>query len=515
MALRINYNYQADFTHVNLLKTERNLNTALERLSTGYRINSAKDDAAGLFIADQLKLVAEALDQASRNAQDGISAAQIAEASLSQIYDKLTTMYTKAEQAANDTNDVNARQALQKDIMKLVDAIDKIASTSEFNGLKLLDGTFKNKVVHFGPRASQSLKISIDGARASDLGAYVLDASGKSTGDNTKAYSALISGNWQFGSGDVIKVAGVDLSSDVTSGAVDAKEIADAINNNSTLQKLGFSASAKNVSVAGAEWTNITVGDDDTVTIKFYVGADTSTADVSITYNAGEVITLDDLVSKINTQASAAGVSLRAKAENNRLVLETDGETIGAEVTIVDSTSGSGEETSVDLQQLLQLSSSTKVTEKDGDTSTGSAVKVGDLTIVAPDGYNYDFTGITSTTEGLGIADSGSGSEYDLNSLNVVDNSKAELAMKVIDVAIKKVDSMRSSLGSIQINLQAIIDNNNFAATQTREAESRIRNVDFAKEMAEFTRQQTLMQSGMAMLAQANQLPQLVLQLLR
>ncbi len=87
--------------------------------------------------------------------------------------------------------------------------------------------------------------------------------------------------------------------------------------------------------------------------------------------------------------------------------------------------------------------------------------------------------------------------------------------MKIIDGAIKKIDSMRSYLGSVQINLQALIDNNNFAATQTREAESRIRNVDFAKEMAEFTRQQTLMQSGMAMLAQANQLPQLVLQLLR
>ncbi len=157
MALRINYNYQADFTHVNLLKTERNLNTALERLSTGYRINSAKDDAAGLFIADQLKLVANALDQGARNAQDGISAAQIAESSLAQIYDKLVTMYTKAEQAASDTNDPNARAALQGDIQKLVDAIDKISSTAEFNGLKLLDGSFKNKVIHFGPRADQNL----------------------------------------------------------------------------------------------------------------------------------------------------------------------------------------------------------------------------------------------------------------------------------------------------------------------------------------------------------------------
>ena len=126
------------------------------------------------------------------------------------------------------------------------------------------------------------------------------------------------------------------------------------------------------------------------------------------------------------------------------------------------------------------------------------------LSIQGQNGLEADF-GLTAGT-------------YNINSLQTIDvttQEGAEKAMKIIDGAIKKIDSMRSYLGSVQINLQALIDNNNFAATQTREAESRIRNVDFAKEMAEFTRQQTLMQSGMAMLAQANQLPQLVLQLLR
>ncbi|MDQ7055144.1 MAG: flagellin [Persephonella sp.] len=148
-----------------------------------------------------------------------------------------------------------------------------------------------------------------------------------------------------------------------------------------------------------------------------------------------------------------------------------------------------------------------------GTASTVSGLKVGSLDILGPDSYNYDLSGISG---GLGVTTAtGSATMHNLNALDVTDNASAELAMKVINTTIKKVDSLRSALGSIQINLQAIIDNNDFSATQTREAESRIRNVDFAKEMSNFTKQQTLMQSGMAMLAQANQLPQLVLQLLR
>ncbi|SMO69093.1 flagellin [Balnearium lithotrophicum] len=507
MALRINYNYQADFTHVNLLKTERNLNTALERLSTGYRINSAKDDAAGLFIADQLKLVANALDQGSRNAQDGISAAQIAESSLSQIYDKLVTMYTKAQQAAADTNDANARQALQKDIQKLVDAIDKIASTSEFNGLKLLDGTFQNKVIHFGPRADQTLSISIDSARAKDLGAYVVNGTGQSVAyQDTLANTLTNNPDYEFKTTETINIGGVTLTP-TNNEITDAKRIADFVNNNETLKELGFQATAKNKSVADNTWQNIAVGSDDSVTFNFYVGPEES-PDFSITYTGGSTITLDDLIQKINSEAAAKGLDLTAKAENNKLVLETNGETVAIEASV--TAGGTAGNTSFNLGQFIQGGSSITV---DDSNTKGTAIKVGDLTVLAPESYAYDFTGVSSA---LGLTSAtGTALLNNLNSLDVTNNANAELAMKVIDTTIKKVDSMRSSLGSIQINLQAIVDNNNFAATQTREAESRIRNVDFAKEMAEFTRQQTLMQSGMAMLAQANQLPQLVLQLLR
>ncbi len=286
MALRINYNFQADFTHANLLKTEYNMNKSLERLATGYRINRAADDAAGLYIADQLKTYAISLDQGTRNAADGVSIAQIAQGSLSEIYNILNDIKSKTIQAANDSNDATTRQQIQQDINNLVDAISKIFQDTEFNGVNLFSsGTAVGFTIHYGGRVDQELRIT---------------------------------------------------------------------------------------------------------------GA-------------------------------------------------TAGATAGA------------------------------------DSTTASTVLIGSTT------YTIDVTTQTNAN----------------NSISVVDS------------LIQAVDNLAAQFGSYQIELEKIISNNNTQRVNTSEAESRIRNVDFAKEMSEFTRNQILMQSGTAMLAQANQLPQLVLQLLR
>ncbi|MGC8942356.1 MAG: flagellin, partial [Sulfurihydrogenibium sp.] len=136
MAMRINYNYSSDFTLVNLNNTERSLNKSLERLSTGFRINRAADDAAGYFISDQLKTYAVSLEQATRNANDGISIAQIAQGALNQVYNILNDIKSKAIQASN-TSDDTSRGQIQQDINSLVDAISKIFKNTEFNGLNL------------------------------------------------------------------------------------------------------------------------------------------------------------------------------------------------------------------------------------------------------------------------------------------------------------------------------------------------------------------------------------------
>jgi flagellin len=504
-ALRINYNFQAEFSHTNLLKTERSLNSSIEKLSTGYRINSAKDDAAGLFIADQLNLVASALDQGVRNAQDGISAAQIAETTLAQIYDKLVSIYTKIEQAANDTNAAINRRALQSDIDQLVDAIDKIAKSSEFNGKKLLDGSFQNQYIHYGPRSEQKLSISIDSAKAEDLGAYVLKGDGKTSADNAKTLTSLISNSdFEYDSAsDTINIQGVSITLSPSPALTDAKAIADAINSNASLQAIGIEASAVNKSVAGAVWQDITVDGTSGLEIKFYVGPET-TADFTISYAKGSTVTLQDIIDKINFEANQNNLNLVAKEVGGQLVLETQGETIAVEIV---TTSG---QTGINLAQFIEGASGSV-----SNGNTGSAVKVGDLRVFGEGAFGYDLTGLSSTSTGLGLAASGTATKESINQIKVDTNDNAEFYLNLVDKVIKKVDSLRANLGSIQINLETIIQNNEFASVQQREAESRIRNVDFAKEMANFTRYQTLMQSGMAMMAQANQLPQMVLQLLR
>ena len=502
--LRINYNFQSEFGHVNILKTERSLNTSLERLETGYRINSAKDDAAGLFIADQLNLVANALDQGVRNSQDGISAAQIAETSLSQIYDKLVSIYTKAEQAANDVNSALSRSALQQDINQLIDAIDRIAKSAEFNGKKLLDGSFKNQYIHYGPRADQKLTMSIDSATATDLAAYTVRGSGQTVAGTT-GLATLLTNNrdFRFDAGsDTVQVQGINIESSLIDGSItDAKAIADAINQNAELQKKGIEASATNLSIADTAFSTISVGTGG-LDINFYVGPET-TADFTLSYASGSSVSLTQIIDDINSKARDLGLNLVAKEEGGKLVLETEGETVALEVV-------AGVGTTVDLSTLVQGATGSV---NDG---TGSAVKVGDLTLVGSDSYAYDFTGVSTTSTGLGLSAVDTATKSSLKTSAKVDtNANAEFTLRLVNAVIKKVDKMRADLGSIQISLETIIQNNEFSAVQQREAESRIRNVDFAKEMANFTRYQTLMQSGMAMLAQANQLPQLVLQLLR
>jgi flagellin len=167
MAMRINYNYSSDFTLVNLNNTERSLNKSLERLSTGFRINRAADDAAGYFISDQLKTYAISLDQATRNANDGISIAQIAQGALQQVYNILNDIKSKAIQASN-TSDDTSRGQIQQDINSLVDAISKIFKDTEFNGLNLFSsGTSTTFTIHYGGRIDQELTIIAAAAGAS------------------------------------------------------------------------------------------------------------------------------------------------------------------------------------------------------------------------------------------------------------------------------------------------------------------------------------------------------------
>ena len=531
MAVKINFNQASAQTHTSLVRNERAMTKSLLRLSTGTRILNAADDSAGLFIADMLSTVAKAYEQGNRNIQTGISALQIAEASAGQIFDKLQEIYVRAQNAANDINDPNARAALQKEIRNFVDAIQKIGTDTEYNGIKLLDGTFTGRYIHYGSRADQLVSVAISSLKATDLGAFLVSGTGSTTSYSNQSYANSVTGNWYFGDPtDRILVNGISLTANVPNGAVDAYSIAKAINENADLQAAGISARAKN-SVTGIAWTGASINVNGTgsaaVTLRITEGSNTNmNASNVITLSANATSTtnlfsdLDTLVNDINTQAANSGMLIRAKNDNGRLILDANGKTIGVQVEISVTGTGAGNsaEASFNLSQIFGTGAATvsATASNTNASATGSGIKVGDLTIAGIDKYSYDFTGINNATQGLGLtASSGDATAKDLYSIDVRTNEKAEIAIDIVSKALQKADTIRSQIGATMNNLQSIFDSQKIAYDNTKEAESVIRNTDYAKEMSEFTTFQIRMQATIAMLAQGNTLPQLVLQLLR
>jgi flagellin len=172
MAISVNTNVASLTAQRNLLGTERSLNTALQRLSSGLRVNSAKDDAAGLAISDRMTSQIRGLNQAARNANDGISLAQTAEGALQEATSILQRIRELAVQSANDTNSSSDRQSLQDEVVQLQAEINRIAETTSFNGRQLLDGSFGTAKFHVGTEANQVIEVTTGDARGTRLGSY-------------------------------------------------------------------------------------------------------------------------------------------------------------------------------------------------------------------------------------------------------------------------------------------------------------------------------------------------------
>ncbi|WP_028841844.1 flagellin [Thermodesulfobacterium hveragerdense] len=510
MAVRINFNEGAAQTHTALLRNERSLNKSLLRLSTGNRILNAADDSAGLFIADMLGTVAKGYEQGNRNIQTGISALQIAEASAGQIFDKLQEIYVRAQNAANDINDPTARQALQQEIRNFVEAIQKIGADTEYNGIKLLDGTFKDKYIHYGARLEQTVYLSVDDIRAQKLGAHMVKTSGNKSGGGTNDaitdftdFVSTTSQNITVG-GRVIEATIKNVNGSATNYILDAGYMAEQINEK--LNDVGFKAKAINVSV-GEKYTGI-ANVATSATLTFYVG------DKSFNFTAETTVSLDELVEKINRAAATANADLTASTDAGRLVLTSSkGYTIGVEINLA---SGSGV---INVNQIindLSNASSGTVTASNNNATAVAAMKVGDLYIANDKDFSLALGSVSATALGNFEIGSSAGSQFkNLYSIDVTSNEGAEASMLIAEVALRKVDTIRAQIGATMNNLQSIFDSQKVAYDNTKEAESVIRNTDYAKEMAEFTTYQIRMQATVAMLAQANTQPQLVLQLLR
>ena len=386
MASIINTNISSLTAQRNLSGSQSSLATSMQRLSSGLRINSAKDDAAGLAISERMTAQIRGLTQAGRNANDGISLAQTAEGALSTIGNNLQRIRELAVQSRNATNSTEDRASLQKEVTQLKSEIDRVAKQTSFNGTKLLDGSFSAQSFQVGANQGETISIdSIANASINSLGSWT----------SVDTYSATVTGAAPAGFGGI--TANAFTINGVGIGAVNA----------------GTDAATQGANVAAA----------------------------------------------INKKSSETGVVATAAA-SGAITLTSSGSTA---ITV-------------------------------GGTLTNTGLTAGQT---------------AATVTAAGSAQTG------FNNLTVDTVDGADNAILAMDAALKAVNSSRADLGAIQNRFESVVSNLSTSAENLTASRSRIQDADFAAETANLSRAQVLQQAGTAMVAQANQLPQTVLSLLR
>ncbi|NNG67706.1 flagellin [Caldanaerobacter subterraneus] len=423
----INHNLSALNAWRALSINTANTQKALEKLSSGYRINRAGDDAAGLAISEKMRAQIRGLEMASKNAQDAISLIQTAEGALNETHAILQRMRELAVQAANSTNTPDDLDQIQKEIDQLAQELSRISNTTEFNTLKLLDGTFKG-IFHIGANAGQNISLEINDMRSAALG-VVGSVYYQDTGTVTLGTSSLL-----------------------TDG--DYTVVYDSANDKYLLKSSTGTVVAESTD-GGKTYQN----------------------------SAGDKITFNDKVQSgtvtITTDSSTSTVTATATAKADNVGgLASDTYTYDSMNKVLKNSKGEVVATTTDGKTFV---------DANGNTVFQLGVALSD--------------GATVTVKGIGI--------------EVTSQDAANRAINVIQKAINTVSTERSKLGAYQNRLEHTINNLGTAAENLTAAESRIRDVDMAKAMMEFTKNNILQQAATAMLAQANQLPQTVLQLLR
>lgn len=493
MALTVNTNIASLNTQRNLNNSSSSLGTSLQRLSTGFRINSAKDDAAGLQISNRLSSQISGLNVAVRNANDGISLAQTAEGALQQSTNILQRMRDLSLQSANGSNDSTDRAALQKEVGALQNELNRIAETTTFGGRKLLDGSFGSTAFQVGANANETIDVSIGNASATKIGAYTSDKAGSVlgvAGATVDASGAMtISAN-----GKQYKVQ--DITATDT-----AAEAVKKINAAGSPVK----ASARTDAVV-TKAANVATFDLKVEVFK----TDNTKADSTIDLKG--LNTFDQVVSAVN--ASGAGISAKVNGDGTLEISSADGSAIKFTASGLESDGT----TAIGAADMTVAARSAEDSNSDnaGDLQAtpasigaGSATANGALKLSSSASYSLSGTAVAKLTgESAGTLEK-------ISDVDVSTAYGAQNAVDVIDAAIAYIDSQRSDLGAVQNRFDNTISNLQSIAENADNARSRIKDTDFAAETANLSKNQVLQQAGTAILAQANQLPQSVLSLLR
>ena len=482
MAAVINTNISSLNAQRNLSTSQSALSTSLQRLSSGLRINSAKDDAAGLAISDRMTSQIRGMSQATRNANDGVSLAQTAEGALSSSGDILQRIRELAVQSSNATNSASDRQALQTEVGQLGSELNRIATTTSFNGQALLDGTMGTANFQVGANANQLISASGANFLTSTYGNNEVQGSGVAPGTGTAMVAAK-----------AIAVAGsTGLATYTTKAADTARDVAAGVN--ALTAKTGVTATATTdlnlTMAAGSQSFTLQSDNSAAVTMSFTV---TGTGSTASDYAAG--------INAINAQTANTGVTAQYDSIKGGMKLTNS---TGNDISIVNGAAASGANSFTPSGY-----SNTGALVAGAATAAGAtAFANGTLTFDSPGGFSV-------TDAGSGLALSGTSKLQSVSALDVTTFAGAQTALKITDAALASVNSQRAQYGALQSRFSSAISNLQSTTENLSASRSRIVDTDFASETANLTRGQILQQAGTAMLAQANSLPNGVLSLLR
>jgi flagellin len=477
MGLTINTNVMSLNAQRNLGTSQSALAKSMQRLSSGLRINSAKDDAAGLAISDRMTSQIRGLNQASRNANDGISLAQTAEGALQESTNILQRMREIAVQSANDTNSASDRASLQAEVSQLISELDRIATTTQFNGKALLDGSMSSAVFQVGANAGQSISFGISSARTQSMG-FIAEATAE-VGTGTAVGSTIAVGTNEATT--VATSANYAHATDTSRGATSAYAKVAAINDAAIS---GLTATASTTVSTNGSWANIGGAGGDTYQLSvngveiYGAATDVSTA-----------LTVNDVRDRINTVADQTGVV--ATVSGGELVLNAED---GRDITLTEVLGGAA----------------TGIAGVGQFAASGTANK-GDITFSATEQITFGGNGGTE----WGFANNISTDTSGIDTVDVNTVAGAETGMKRIDAALTSINNIRGDLGAVQNRFESTIANLNNVSENLSAARSRILDADIAQETSAMTKNNILQQAGVSILAQANQAPQLALSLLQ
>lgn len=482
MPLYVNTNVSSLNAQRQLMGSGNSLDQAFQRLSSGFRINSAADDAAGLQISNRLSSQVNGLNQGNRNANDAISMAQTAEGALDESTNILQRMRTLSIQSANGSNSDTDRAALQKEIGNLQQELTRIAETTSFGGKNLLDGSFGTEQYQVGANANETISVQLGNMSADAIGSYKAD--GAST--NYSGATSQVAANEDYSS--------VDASGDAFDFSIQGSEGTA----NFTLNGAAVTATdkAEAINAKSAE-TGVTATTTVTATL-----SDLST-------DANGVLEVGDKT--FNLEAYGGDLSKLSEDLGKAGIRNTVNDDGSLEITAegVNGVKVSGGDTgTVDL-----AGSDGTANEVDFSTADNAGVVNAELELTS----NNDFAVVDNSGGAQDIADSLGATSGTLSNVAQIDISNYEGsqdALSTIDAAISRIDSQRADLGAVQNRFQATIRNQSNIAENLEGAKSRIKDADFAAETAKLTQSQILQQASQTILAQANQRPQAALQLL-